>query len=104
MSIEPCVVTCYTIRMIKSFKHKGLENFFLKGSKKGISPSHEARLRRILFKLDTARTLEDLNIPGFRLHQYSNSKTLSIDVSGNYRILFEFENGHVFIVDYLDPH
>jgi proteic killer suppression protein len=30
--------------MIRSFKHKGLEDFFYTGSKKGIKPEHAKRL------------------------------------------------------------
>ena len=32
--------------MIKSFAHKGLEKFFLTGSKAGIQPSHADKLAR----------------------------------------------------------
>ncbi|XPS88433.1 antitoxin of plasmid maintenance system [Desulfosarcina variabilis str. Montpellier] len=34
--------------MIKSFKHKGLEDFFYDGSKKGIRPEHADKIARIL--------------------------------------------------------
>nr|MBP8795294.1 type II toxin-antitoxin system RelE/ParE family toxin [Brachymonas sp.] len=40
--------------MIKSFKHKGLESFFLTGSKKGIQPHHATRLQLQLAALDNA--------------------------------------------------
>ena len=91
--------------MIKSFKHKGLKRFFYKGDIKGINPNHVNKLKKILFDLNTASMINDLNIPGYRLHPYTNTDdTWSIDVSGNYRILFEFINGDAYIVDYLDPH
>ena len=35
------MVTGYNINMIKSFKHKGLEQIFLAGSTKGIQPIHK---------------------------------------------------------------
>ena len=37
--------------MILTFKHKGLENFFNNGSKKGIQPEHAKKLTLILTAL-----------------------------------------------------
>jgi hypothetical protein len=34
--------------MVKSFKHKGLADFFYTGTKKGIRPDHSKKLGRIL--------------------------------------------------------
>ena len=55
--------------MIKSFKHKGLEKFYSSGSTKGIQTKHAKKLRLQLAALDTAQHIEDLDIPGYRLHQ-----------------------------------
>ena len=90
--------------MIKSFKHKGLKKFFLKGDIKGISPNHAEKLGLILTVLDSARSIEEINFPGSRLHPYKDSKLWSVDVNGNWRILFEFKNKNVYVTDYLDPH
>lgn len=92
--------------MIKSFKHKGLRVFFETGSKKGIQTKHAIKLRLQLAALDTAHVIEDMDIPGYRLHQLKGQRkeTWSITVSGNWRITFEFENGHAYIVDYEDYH
>ncbi len=54
--------------MIKSFRHKGLRKLFETGSTSGIMASHTKRLRMQLTALDTAQTIEDMDIPGFRLH------------------------------------
>ena len=43
--------------MIKSFRHKGLERFFISGSKSGIQPLHAKRLRLQLAKLDSAKNI-----------------------------------------------
>ena len=90
--------------MIKSFKHKGLRVFFETGSKKGIQAKHAIKLRLQLAALDTAQVIEDMDIPGYRLHQLKGLRedTWSITVNGNWRITFEFENGHAYIVDYED--
>lgn len=59
-----------------------------------------------LIALDTASVIEDMDLPGYRLHQLQGERkeTWSISVNGNWRITFEFEQGHAYIVDYEDYH
>ena len=64
----------YTSSMIKNFVHKGLEKFFLSGSKAGIQPRQAKRIRLILAQLQQARTIEDMNIPTLRLHQLKGNR------------------------------
>jgi proteic killer suppression protein len=92
--------------VILSFKHKGLKLFYEAGSKRGIQAGHAQRLRMQLAALDTAHTIDDINIPGYRLHRLSGARkeTWSITVSGNWRITFQFKEGNVHIVDYEDYH
>ena len=92
--------------MIKSFKHKGLQRFFETGSLAGIQPHHAARLRMQLAALDTAQTIDDMSLPGFRLHALKGDRTgvWTISVSGNWRITFEFVEGNAYIVNYEDYH
>ncbi len=94
------------INMIKSFKHKGLRDFYETGSIKGIQAIHERKIRLILGALDTAKKVEVLNIPAFRLHKLNGDmKNLySITVQANWRITFEFKNEDVYVVDYQDYH
>ena len=54
--------------MIKSFKHKGVEDFFHRGSKRGIIPEHAGKLGRILDRLDASVQIDDMNLPGYQLH------------------------------------
>ncbi|MCA9435481.1 MAG: type II toxin-antitoxin system RelE/ParE family toxin, partial [Candidatus Omnitrophica bacterium] len=74
--------------MIKSFKHKGLRKFFLTGNASGIRSDQAERIRMRLAALDTARRIEDMDIPGFRLHPLKGKRkgSWAIDVSGNWRI------------------
>lgn len=90
--------------MIKSFKHKGLERFYVAGSTKGIQAKHATKLRMQLAVLDTAHHIEDLDIPGYRLHQLKGGRKglWAITVSGNWRLTFEFTDGNVYIVNYED--
>ena len=92
--------------MIKSFKHKGLQTFFKTGSKKGIIPEHALKLARILDRLDASINPNDMNLPGYYLHQLSGKDkgTWSVKVSGNWRITFLFEGEDAILVDYKDYH
>ena len=54
--------------MIKSFKHKGLENLFYDGTKKRINPQHVEKLERILDRLNAASEIQDMRYPGSGLH------------------------------------
>ena len=92
--------------MIKSFKHKGLEQYFLTGSLAGIQANHEKRLRAILQQLDQAKIIQDMNLPSLRLHQLKGDRagTWSVKVSGNWRVTFRFENGEAEVIDYEDYH
>lgn len=91
--------------MIKSFKHKGLKDFFLYSNVKGINPNHGKKLKSVLARINAADSIKDLECPGHRLHPYKGKANYwSIDVSGNYRILFEFKEGNAYILDYIDPH
>ena len=92
--------------MIESFRHKGLKKFFQSGSVAGIQPQHAKRLRMQLAALHTARTITDGNIPGFKLHKLKGSRKgcWSIWVNGNWRITFEFRDGHAHALNYEDYH
>lgn len=92
--------------MIKSFKHKGLEEFFYSGKKKGIRPEQAPKITRILDRLNAADDIKDMNYPGSFLHQLTGKLMgqYSVRVSGNWRIFFEFRDGDAYIVNYDDYH
>ncbi len=92
--------------MIKSFGHKGLRDFFEKGSKAGIQPAHATRLRMQLAALDTAQSVTDLDRPGWRLHALKAGLAgrWSVTVNGNWRVTFEFHEGDAYVVNYEDYH
>ena len=92
--------------MIKSFKHKGLRAFFESGLDSGIDPSCKTKIKMRLVALDTARSIRDINLPGFRLHALKGTKKdlWAIDVNKNWRITFQFKDGDVYAVNYEDYH
>jgi len=92
--------------MIKSFKHKGLEKFYQSGSTRGIQANHAKKLRMQFAALDTAQSIDDMDIPGYRLHQLTGDRRgiWSITVNANWRLSFEFEEGNVYILNCEDYH
>lgn len=93
--------------MIKSFRHKGLQAFFARGSKAVIQAAHAPRLARQLARLDEAKAPADMNLPGWRLHALSGRGLAghwSVWLNGNWRLTFTFEGEDAILVDYLDDH
>lgn len=92
--------------MIAPFRHKGLRALFETGSVAGVLPNHAPRLRMQLAALDSAQTIDDMDIPGFRLHRLKGSMAgrWSVTVSGNWRVTFEFRDGNAYVLDYEDYH
>lgn len=94
--------------MIKSFKHKGLENFFKTGSTKGIQAIHADKLASLLFLLSSISSMDDLSSPALRFHRLQgNMKNLySVTVQANWRLTFELNKKtfDVYILDYQDYH
>ena len=92
--------------MIRGFRHKGLEKYFLKGTAGGVQPSHVKRLRLILGRLQASTSPSDMDLPGLHLHELRGKRkgTWSVRVSGNWRITFRFKGKDVVDVDYEDYH
>ena len=63
-------------------------------------------LRLQLAALETATTIDDMDIPGFRLHPLKGERTgfWAISVGRNWRLTFRFDQGHVHDLDYEDYH
>jgi len=92
--------------VIKTFKHKGLKVFYETGSKAGTKPSHVAKLKRQLIRLNIAKDPSYMNIPGWNLHPLTANLAghYSIGVNGNWRMTFSFEGEDAVLVDYQDYH
>lgn len=92
--------------MIKSFRHKAIERFFLTGKTSGIQAAHADRLRRQLAALNEAINPQALDIPGWRLHPLKGDFAghWSIRVNANWRLTFAFDGPDAVLVNYQDYH
>ena len=97
---------CYTPTVIRTFRHCGIEKFFRAGSKAGIQPRHEARLRILLTTLNLASTPLDMNRNGWGRHPLKGDLRghWPVSVSGNWRLTFTFDGEDAILVDYQDYH
>ena len=71
-----------------------------------MAPGHVEKPRAILAALDLGRGPDDMNLPGFRLHDLKGrlKEHWAVSVSGNWRVTFRFEDGTVVDVDDVDDH
>ncbi|ECK6788153.1 Killer protein [Salmonella enterica] len=92
--------------MIRSFKHKGLERLWVLGDEKAFNKQDIERIKIRLSYIHRARSIEDINIPGFKLHELKGNRkgVYSITVRSNYRITFKFNDGDAYILNYEDYH
>lgn len=92
--------------MIKSIRSRALKRFYERGDPSRIRPDHLPKVRYILDVLNAARSMDNINLPGFDLHPLVGDLAgfYSVKVNRNWRIIFRFENGDVLEVDYLDYH
>lgn len=95
---------------ITTIKHKGLKLLFSKGDSSKLQQHLVGKIRRQLVLLgDLKKVPEDLEVfYGANPHKLQGewSEYWSITVSGNYRIIFKFDNasGEASDLDFLDYH
>lgn len=95
--------------MIVSFRHKGLENFFLTDRKNGIQPAHAQKLRERLTVLNVIKRVNDIPVSlatAWDVHPLRGGLKdhYGLSVSGNWRLTFTFKGEDVELVDYVDYH
>ena len=92
--------------MIETFRHRGLKRLFQQGDSSKIRADEVRRIADVLAHLDLAHSPSDLDLPGYRLHPLKgNLKGMwSVTLSGNWRIVFRFDDGDAFDVDLVDYH
>lgn len=92
--------------MIRNFRHKGLKLLFEKGDRSKVQSEYAEKIERILARLEESSAVDNMNLPGFRLHPLKGDLAgyWAVSVSGNWRVIFRFEEGHAAEVDLLDYH
>lgn len=92
--------------MIVSFKHRGLKRLYEKNDKSKLPADMIDRIAGLLADLDIADAVGDLKRPSNRLHQLGGDRKgqWSITVRANWRIVFEFRDGDVHAVDFVNYH
>ena len=73
---------------------------------RGLIAEHIVKLCDILARLDAARAVADMDVPGFRLHALKGEFKgfWAVTVRANWRVIFRFAGHDAFDVDYLDYH
>ena len=92
---------------IKSIKHKGLRRLYEEDDRRGVQGAFANKLRDMLHALDVAATIDEVEtVPGWRLHPLKGDLRgyWSLSVSGNWRLVFRFEDGDAFDLDLTDYH
>jgi proteic killer suppression protein len=92
--------------MIRSFRHKGFKRLYQDADSRVVISEHVVQLRDTLARLDAARALADMEVPGFRLHPLKGELKgfWSVTIRANWRVIFRFADQDAFDVDYLDYH
>jgi toxin HigB-1 len=92
--------------MIKNIRHKGLKRLYEDDDSRGVTAEHVMKLRDILARLDAARAVSEMDVPGFRLHPLKGDLKGSwgVTVRANWRVIFRFVEGDALDVDYVDYH
>lgn len=92
--------------MIRSFRHKGLKRLYDDDDSRGVLAEHAIKLRDILARLDAAQAVEDLDLPGLRLHPLKGELkgSWAVTIRANWRVIFRFADNDAFDVDYVDYH
>ena len=92
--------------MIRSFRHRGLKRLYQRGDRSRVRADQAERLAVALADLDDARRPSDLDLPGYRLHPLKGDlrEFWSIAISGNWRIIFRFDDGDAYDVHLVDYH
>ena len=92
--------------MIKTFQSKALKELWTTSRTAKINGRLHERILRRLDVLNTAKDVDDLNIPGFNYHPVSgwSPTRYSIHVNEPWCLIFCFLDGDVFDLDFVQYH
>jgi proteic killer suppression protein len=91
--------------VIRSFRHKGLREFYAVGQSRRILRIQNSRILILLDFLDSATRPEEMNLPGFHFHKlHGSEERYSVRVSANWRLTFGWDDSDATHVDLEDYH
>jgi proteic killer suppression protein len=92
--------------MIVSIRHRALKRLWTRDDASKLPADQVGKIRNILTLINAATVIEDLRYPGSFLHPLKGELAgyWSVTVKANWRIIFRFERGNAYLLDYLDYH
>ena len=95
--------------VIRPIRHRALRRLLVNDDDRYLGPDLAHRIRKILTVLILVEDMDEFISsapPGWRVHKLSGKrrKEWSISVSGNWRMTFKEENGHIDGLDLEDYH
>ena len=92
---------------IRSIRHRGLKRLYRSGDGRDLPAAQVQKISDILLTIDEAARPQEVGLfPGWRLHPLKGELRgfWSVTVSGNWRVIFRFEEGDALDLDFVDYH
>jgi len=92
---------------IRSIRHRGLRRLYESGDRRDLPAAQVEKISDILLAIDEAAHAKEVGLfPGWRLRPLKGELKgfWSVTVSGNWRVIFRFEEGDAFDLDFVDYH
>ena len=95
--------------IVRSVRHRGLRRLLEDDDSRFLPHGLIGRVRRVLTLIVLAEGMDGFIAdapPGWRVHRLSGDRSLewSVSVSGNWRITFEEDDGHIYRLNLEDYH
>lgn len=86
--------------MIKSWRHKGLQELYAGKKPKSVAPDMQKRVLRRLDALNVAKSPSQMDIPGFNFHALKGHQNrFTVAVNGPWRVTFGWDGNDAIDVD-----
>ena len=92
--------------MIAGVRHKGLRRLYEHDDRSKVPPDMVERIRDIIALLDVAAEPDHLDRPSLKPHPLKGKLEgfWAVTARANWRIVFRFQDGDVYDVDFIDYH
>jgi toxin HigB-1 len=92
--------------MIANFKHKGLQQYHEAGNDSKLPAQYLRKINHLFDQLDAVTSISDIQQMGSGIYKLTGdlAEFWHLSVTPNYRIIFRFEAGDVYDVDYVAYH